>query len=164
MAEKKNFTIENFNGTDYDTLYPETNSGQVLLDTTAQTATTLPSGSTLNDALDKLNKFDNRYEIGDTLTTSRTNLSNKWLLCNGATLDSAEYPELGAQLPGVKMHFDKISENSSPTSTINYSIAVRELNNGDTELLMTIGNKLLYKNLATTDDWALVGTMDNIYI
>lgn len=164
MAEKKNFTIENFNGTDYDTLYPETNSGQVLLDTTAQAATTLQSGSTLNDALNKLNKFDNRYEIGDVLTTSRTDLSDKWLLCNGATLDSAEYPELGAQFPGTEMHFDKISENNSPTSTINYSIAARKLNNGDTELLMTIGNKLLRKNLATPDDWALIGTMDNIYI
>ena len=163
MAEKKNFTIENYNGADYDTLYPETNSGQVLLDTTAQAATTLPSGSTLNDALNKLNKFDNRYEIGDVLTTSRTNLSDKWLLCNGATLDSAEYPELAAQFPGTEMHFDKISANNSPTSTINYSIAARKLNNGDTELLMAINNKLLRKNLATTDDWSLVGTMDNIY-
>lgn len=164
MAEKKNITIKEYNGTDYDTLYPETNSGQVLLDTTAQAATTLPSGSTLNDALNKLNKFDNRYEIGDVLTTSRTDLSDKWLLCNGATLNSSDYPELGSQLPGVKMHFDKISENSSSTSTINYSIAARKLNNGDTELLMAINNKLLRKNLATADDWALIGTMDNIYI
>lgn len=169
MAEKKNFTMKEYNGTDYDTLYPETNSGQVLLTKTAQDDLGIAGGGqtssppTLDDALSKLNQFDNRYEIGDTLTTSRTNLSNKWLLCNGATLDSAEYPELGAQFPGVVMHFDKISINSSPTSTINYSIAARKLNNGDTELLMTIDNKLLSKNLATTDDWALIGTMDNIY-
>lgn len=36
MAEKKNFTMKEYNGTDYDTLYPETNSGQVLLTKTAQ--------------------------------------------------------------------------------------------------------------------------------
>ena len=48
MAEKKNFTIENFNGTDYDTLYPETNSGQVLLDSSGQNIFHLSSGSTVN--------------------------------------------------------------------------------------------------------------------
>ena len=83
MAEKKNFTIENYNGTDYDTLYPETNSGQVLLDTTAQAATNLPSGKTLDDALQSISKNGGAFQVGDTLTTARTNLGDKWLLCNG---------------------------------------------------------------------------------
>ena len=94
MAEKKNFTIENYNGTDYDTLYPETNSGQVLLDTTAQATTNLPSGKTLNDALQHITKDGGGFQVGDTLTTARTNLGDKWLLCNGATISSSNYPEL----------------------------------------------------------------------
>ena len=92
MAEKKNFTIENYNGTDYDTLYPETISGQVLLDKTAQTSTNLPSGSTLNDALYTISKDGGGFQIGDTLTTARTNLGNKWLLCNGAQITPSDYP------------------------------------------------------------------------
>lgn len=94
MAEKKNFIIENYNGTDYDTLYPETNSGQVLLDTTAQATTNLPSGKTLNDALQHITKDGGGFQVGDTLMTARTDLGDKWLLCNGATISSNNYPEL----------------------------------------------------------------------
>ena len=54
MAEKKNFTIENYNGTDYDTLYPETISEQVLLDAQAQRIFNLPSGDTLNNAFNHI--------------------------------------------------------------------------------------------------------------
>lgn len=159
MAEKKNFTIENYNGADYDTLYPETNSGQVLLDTTAQAATTLPSGSTLNDALDKLNKFDNRYEIGDVLTTSRTNLSDKWLLCNGATLNDSDYPELGSQLPGVEMVFNKISVNSQATEGYNqYSIATRKTAS-TTSAIMIIYNNVYYCNSLSGGTWVSWGTL-----
>ena len=159
MAEKKNFIIENFNGTDYDTLYPETNSGQVLLDTTAQAATTLPSGSTLNDALNKLNKFDNRYEIGDVLTTSRTDLSDKWLLCNGATLNDSDYPELGSQLPGVEMVFNKISVNSQTTEGYNqYSIATRKTAS-TTSAIMIIYANVYYCNSLSGGTWVSWGTL-----
>lgn len=170
MSTKKNFTIENYNGTDYDTLYPETNSAQVLLTKTAQDDLGIAGGGgttpTLDDALNKLNDFDGRYEIGDTLTTSRTNLSNKWLLCNGDTLDSGEYPELGAQFPGVEMHFDKVAEYAQTVqskTTPYYSIGVRTLDNGDDEALMYLSIPydskplLYYKNLSTTTDWALLG-------
>lgn len=98
MAEKKNFIIENYNGTDYDTLYPETNSGQVLLDTTAQVATDLPSGSTLDDALQSISKNGGAFQVGDTLTTARTNLGGKWLLCNGQNVNAEDYPELASVL------------------------------------------------------------------
>lgn len=98
MAEKKNFIIENYNGTDYDTLYPETNSGQVLLDTTAQAATNLPSGKTLDDALQSISKNGGAFQVGDTLTTARTNLGDKWLLCNGQNVNAEDYPELASVL------------------------------------------------------------------
>lgn len=94
MAEKKNFTIENYNGTDYDTLYPETISGQVLLDTQAQRIFNLPSGDTLNNAFNHIAYGGGSYAIGDVLVTARNNLGDNWLLCNGAIVDGSQYPVL----------------------------------------------------------------------
>lgn len=94
MAEKKNFTIENYNGTDYDTLYPETISGQVLLDTQAQRILNLPSGDTLNNAFNHIAYGGGSYVIGDVLVTARNNLGDNWLLCNGAIVDGSQYPVL----------------------------------------------------------------------
>lgn len=94
MAEKKNFTIENCNGTDYDTLHPETNSGQVLLDSTAQVELKLASGSTLDDAIHTITKDGVVFQVGDTLTTARTNLGDKWLLCNGDVEKETSFPDL----------------------------------------------------------------------
>lgn len=94
MAEKKNFTIENYNGTDYDTLYPETISGQVLLDAQAQRILNLPSGDTLNNAFNHIAYGGGSYAIGDVLVTARNNLGDNWLLCNGAIVDGSQYPVL----------------------------------------------------------------------
>ena len=120
MAEKKNFTIENYNGTDYDTLYPETNSGQVLLDRDAQVTTGLASGSTLDDALQSVVKDTGVFQVGDTLTTARTNLGDKWLLCNGTQITQADYPALVGLL-GTKP-FNWTSKGTSTTANINYIV------------------------------------------
>lgn len=117
MAEKKNFTIENYNGTDYDTLYPETNSGQVLLDSDAQVTTGLASGSTLDDVLQSVVKDGGAFHIGDTLTTARTNLGDKWLLCNGRQITQTDYPVLVGLL-GYKP-FSWVSKGTSTTANIN---------------------------------------------
>ena len=117
MAEKKNFTIENYNGTDYDTLYPETNSGQVLLDSDARVTTGLASGSTLDDALQSVVKDGGAFQIGDTLTTARTNLGDKWLLCNGRQITQTDYPVLVGLL-GAKP-FGWVSKGTSTTANIN---------------------------------------------
>ena len=120
MAEKKNFTIENYNGTDYDTLYPETNSGQVLLDRDAQVTTGLASGSTLDDALQSVVKDGGAFQVGDTLTTARTNLGDKWLLCNGTQITQTDYPALVGLL-GNKP-FNWISKGTSTTANIDYIV------------------------------------------
>lgn len=120
MAEKKNFTIENYNGTDYDTLYPETNSGQVLLDRDAQVTTGFASGSTLDDALQSVVKDGGAFQVGDTLTTARTNLGSKWLLCNGSQITQTDYPALVGLL-GNKP-FNWISKGTSTTANINYIV------------------------------------------
>ena len=94
MAEKKNFTIENFNGTDYDTLYPETNSGQVLLDSSGQNILHLSSGSTVNDGFNSITYGGGGFTIGDVIVTARNNMGDNWLLCNGAIVDGNQYPIL----------------------------------------------------------------------
>lgn len=115
MAEKKNFTIENYNGTDYDTLYPETNSGQVLLDIDAQSSTSLSTGTTLDDALRHIFQNDGIFHIGDTLTTARTNLGNRWLLCNGTMVNSADYPVLSQFFNSVTFNYSKVAEYTKPS-------------------------------------------------
>lgn len=120
MAEKKNFIIENYNGTDYDTLYPETNSGQVLLDSDARVTTGLASGSTLDDALQSVVKDGGAFQVGDTLTTARTNLGDKWLLCNGAQITQTDYPALVGLL-GAKP-FNWVSKGTSTTANIDYIV------------------------------------------
>lgn len=127
MAEKKNFTIENYNGTDYDTLYPETNSGQVLLDIDAQSSTSLSTGTTLDDALRHIFQNDGIFHIGDTLTTARTNLGNRWLLCNGAMVNSADYPVLSQFFDSVTFNYSKVAEYtpSDFSSAYEHSFDVR---------------------------------------
>ena len=50
----------------------------------------MPSGSIENESFE--------FEIGDILTTTRTDLNEKWFLCNGAWIESSRYPELSRLL------------------------------------------------------------------
>lgn len=44
--------------------------------------------------------IDNVFRVGDLRSTLRTDLGDRWLLCNGEAFDPAEYPELAEILPG----------------------------------------------------------------
>ena len=46
---------------------------------------------------EKLDGFDG-FKVGDTLTTVRTDLGDKWLLCNGEGVSASEYPALSEKL------------------------------------------------------------------
>ena len=178
MAEKKNFTIENYNGTDYDTLYPETNSGQVLLDIDAQSSTSLSTGATLNDALRHIFKNDGIFQIGDTLTTARTNLGNRWLLCNGATVNSADYPVLSQFFNSVTLNYSKVAEYTTPRAvyrTLTHSFDVMyDESTGKYGILMHAvykhneadsTNILVYQNIGDSSwvDCAGSGVNDALY-
>ena len=117
MAEKKNFIIENYNGTDYDTLYPETISGQVLLDAQAQHILNLPSGDTLNNAFNYIAYGGGSYVIGDVLVTARNNLGDNWLLCNGAIVDGSKYPVLQNLLKSAP-HVDTFKSIGASADTL----------------------------------------------
>lgn len=154
MAEKKNFIIENYNGTDYDTLYPETNSGQVLLDSDAQESTNLESGATLDDALKNISQSSAAFQVGDILTTARTNLDDKWALCNNEFLPFSEYPEIKGLLPKLNFDFLKIGDVTGQyASTIIYNIASNK--NVESEQFLITGDDVAYwsNDLTNSNNW-----------
>ena len=59
------------------------------------------------------------FEVGDILTTVRTDLDDKWLLCNGANLDRDAYPELNSARPKTPLGnwYENNTEHGSRTDT-----------------------------------------------
>lgn len=157
MAEKKNFIIENYNGTDYDTLYPETNSGQVLLDSVAQASTNLSSGSTLDDALNDITKDGGAFQVGDTLTTARKNLGNKWLLCNGSHVLTESYPELGELFDSKE--FDWIAMGDSGKTILNFATNADSTN--EKFLISTDDGVYFGSDLVNSASWTKLFTYTN---
>lgn len=94
MAENYAITMTEKNDVDYDNLFPQTVSPQVLLDANARATQGLSAGATLNDSITDIVENGGASQVGDTLITARTNLGDKWLLENGASLQKADYPEL----------------------------------------------------------------------
>lgn len=72
------------------------NKANLLSDATAQKiwpdAKTRPADPTVNDALSKLSQGTAR--VGDIAMSSRTDLSDAWLLCDGRYISAEQYPEL----------------------------------------------------------------------
>lgn len=95
MSGTKNVVIQQNNGTDYDKLHPETVDSKVNLTGDNVSAW----GNTLKDALLKINNRlvsteDNQWIIGDIRVTTKNDLGNKWLRCDGNSYDTSAYPEL----------------------------------------------------------------------
>lgn len=76
------------------------NKANLLSDATAAklwpNAATRPEDPTVNDALGKLS--EGTAKVGDIAITSRTDLSDAWLPCDGRTVSQEHYPELFAVL------------------------------------------------------------------
>lgn len=53
-----------------------------------------PEVETPDDALNALKTNHRTWAVGDTITTMRTDLGDKWLLCNGDVIESQDYPQL----------------------------------------------------------------------
>ena len=79
------------------------NKATLLKDETAEKLGLDPADDpTVDDALNGLAVRDvkNNFKVGDTLTTVRTDLGDKWLLCNGENLSAESYPELSQLFKG----------------------------------------------------------------
>lgn len=111
MAKNYNITMKQDNGTDYDNLYPKTISSQVLLSKQARNDLNLAEGATATDAVNSIQKDGGAFQVGDTLTTARTDLGNKWLLCNGSNEDATVYPDLSKLFPVVAKRENDITVN-----------------------------------------------------
>lgn len=92
LAKEKKIYSELEDSTGEDTI--DDSTGSPILGTTAMysddgTSESIPGTVTGGDP----------YKVGDTLTTARTDLGAKWLLCNGDILDRDLYPELANLFP-----------------------------------------------------------------
>ena len=118
MATTKNITMKQFNGTDYDTLYPKTTSEQVegiydkeeTLTNNTKSSYGLTEASVPNDVFQKiLTNFNDSNskisditpKIGDIALSARKGLGSKWLLCNGDIISPTAYPELANLIRGI---------------------------------------------------------------
>lgn len=90
MAQQIKITMKENNGTDFDTLYPQTVSNQVIM----QDENGALTNKTLDDRVNEIATDGDAFQVGDTLTTARTNLGDKWLLCNGEIVTDTQQPEL----------------------------------------------------------------------
>lgn len=63
--------------------------------------------------------LDSGFQVGDILETTRTDLSDDWLECDGSEVSASEYPELAGVLPSVPLT----------------AAGVREVNTGSTVAL-----------------------------
>ena len=75
------------------------NKNSLLKDETAEAMGLDPAADpTPDDALKKImEKYDPK--VGDIVETVRTDLDDRWLLCNGDIVPEGEYPELREVLP-----------------------------------------------------------------
>jgi|GEM_PF-6658723 len=94
----------NNDGTGTQEIGTALNKANLLSDTTATKLGLTPANNpTVNDAFSALDI----QKIGDIKTTIRTDLGNKWLLCNGADINKNTYPDLNNVLPDVEFTYGK---------------------------------------------------------
>lgn len=128
LAKEKKIYSELEDSTGEDTI--DDSTGAPILGTTAMysddgTSESIPGTVTGGDP----------YKVGDTLTTARTDLGAKWLLCNGDALDRDLYPELANVLPNLSSVGEGWNQMNIP-------------NNAD-------ANKVMYEN----NYWILLETV-----
>lgn len=108
MSQNFNITMKQYNGTDYDVLYPATVDGQVGLSSEAQDY--YPSGYGLEDVL--VQNAQRTEAIGTVRITARNDLDNSWVPCDRRVFSNEEYPELAnIVVPSVSSTFTQKNIN-----------------------------------------------------
>ena len=115
MAIEKNITMRQYNGTDYDTLYPQTIASQISGEIPISKGGT---GATNAESARQNLGVENAIEpVGTIKATVRTDLGDKWLLCNGETFNILDYPNLGKLmelgLTGSNLHYTELLDGAS---------------------------------------------------
>lgn len=81
MAKNIEINIKN-NDTQYEQLYPKSLSGNIYLSNDSEL--------TIVDYVDN-HRTDDTFEVGDILCTTRKNISDKWLLCDGSSNNNPNF-------------------------------------------------------------------------
>lgn len=108
----------------FDTLAKEKAVYSVLFDSSGEAIRDNNNGEIMGktvvggDGNSTVNIEGDTYQIGDTLTTARTDLGEEWLLCNGDTISEGQYPYLFPLLSSNLLNrtieeLDDISESIS---------------------------------------------------
>lgn len=156
MSTNKNITMKQYNGTDYDTLYPKTKVEQVegaytqqqILSDSTKTLYGLDASAVPDDAFKKI-RID---KVGDTLTTARTDLGESWALCNGDYLDATEYAELGSVIHDRTWNRDSSSIGNMETYGYAFGNGYYVAIGVDYDTKSTL--KVMYKQ-AISDEWTV---------
>lgn len=169
MASNLNITMKHYNGTDYDTMYPKTKDAQVLLtDSSKELLGITKENATVSDALSDMKQYGAGYAVGDTLTTTRTNLGSNWLLCNGESISAENYPELTTILPPPSL----LEANSWKRTDLGISYTIQQYGMTITKAneyyiirleSASTGNKTTYytTDLLNPSSWKLTTTIYN---
>lgn len=133
MATERNITMKQFNGIDYDTLYPKTIASQVdgvynkeeTISDTTKALYGLSSAAVPDDAFKKMpNKVNETSDtinpVGTIQTTVRTDLDDNWLLCDGSSFSPTEYPDLANVLSSETLTTKNLL-NNTPVQNIIYA-------------------------------------------
>ncbi|GHU85642.1 hypothetical protein FACS1894198_3870 [Clostridia bacterium] len=99
------------------------------------------------------------HKMGDILSTTDLNPGNDWLLCDGATLPTASYPDLSFELKTMK---DDIRHNKIAKKVIAFGSNVTGLCYGNGYCVAAAANGRVYSKELSGTDWAASTVADNI--
>lgn len=88
------------------------------------------------------------YKVGDVINTARTNLGDKWALCNGALVDKISHPELYDLI--LSMPVLQVAYNSYNSPTIFYNPSKYKLTSSDYAVIGEDGVGLVRMNYRST--------------
>lgn len=111
----KNITINQFDGTSYNSLFPATASTTINPSSTINDYYGLSSDSSLDDVLEKIPTSVGTIEYS---VKNSSKMGEKYLYCDGSQLDEDSYPEL-ANLLETKKYPDSIADFVKYNLTVN---------------------------------------------
>lgn len=136
MATEYNITQKQYNGTDYDTLYPETTSQQVLLNDDAISYT---GSATVNGALTKqqadITALNSKFSDGVIMFTAVT--------IGNVTIGNGGYLDISSYYPGPLTNYTYLFASVHSFGTISTKDAINI--SGDGKYLMGTANAAVTK-------------------
>lgn len=100
------------------------------------------------------------FVVGDILATVRTDLGDDWLLCNGESGSSADYPELSPLLPPAFTSANGFT-NFSVSNAGNYTITGAVYGNGYWVIVTASG--AYYSTDIESDSWTSIPDLQSVY-